>query len=100
MMTLVTTMEPIDWQDHLFAAYARDAEAIIKRVFAGGIDRPFVERILELLRTYTEIPDVGIKRQDADEAIVRMVHTAIGYIPHFTRWGVLTELLPKLIAMT
>ncbi|MEZ4866768.1 MAG: hypothetical protein R3C14_35940 [Caldilineaceae bacterium] len=84
------------WRHHLQVRYQHDAGRAIARALRGDNDPVFIERLLELLRTYSEIPHVGEAPQAADESILHLAHVIAARLIRLGYWHQLNQLWPKL----
>ncbi len=90
---------PAFWRQQLNAAYRHDAQCALAQVSSSAIDAQFIERILELLRTYVEIPGVAEEPQPADGAMLQLAQMAAGHIAHMGYWRQMNYLWPKLCTL-
>jgi len=89
-------IEAAGWRTHLQQHYRHDAASAIQYTLTNEPDRIFIERVLELLRTYVEVPNVGLQPQPADEEMLRLAQLTAAPM---RRMGYLQEmnyLWPKL----
>ncbi len=84
------------WRARLLEHYARDARQAMKSVRVGSIEPALLERIIELLRTYTEVPGVAERPQVADLPMLQLAHLVAGYIVDLGYWQQMNALWPKL----
>lgn len=84
------------WRQYLLEQYQHDAECAITRALGGEPDQRFIERLLELFRTYIETPGVGESPQLADASILRLAHIVAGRIVRMGYWRQMDYLWPKL----
>lgn len=86
----------IDWAQHQFDGYIADSQRAFQQLVKGDTSEFVVERALDLLRTYLNIPIYVHPPQKANETIVRLawaLHTSVhirGY------WDEICILWPKI----
>lgn len=88
--------EEINWHDHALEQYRRDAEQAIDWARGNVPDRVLIARVLELLRTYVEVPGVGERPQFADEQMLSLALHTIGRIRRMGYWREMNDLWPQL----
>ncbi len=80
------TAEELEWRTHLQLQYRHDAERAVAYMLAGNRGQSFIERLLELLRTYVETPGVGDSPQLADDCILQAAYLAGEYFVELGYW--------------
>ncbi|HRW08586.1 MAG TPA: tetratricopeptide repeat protein [Caldilineaceae bacterium] len=88
--------EVMHWRRHLLQAYQDDALRAIAYFKANSVDQIFIERVLELLRTYVELPGAGQQPLPADDTILQLAHLVAGQVFQMGYWRQMRVLWPKL----
>lgn len=90
------TPEQLAWHRHMLNGYRQDAEQAMPRALSGDPDPIFIGRVLELLRTYVEVPTVGEVAQPTDRPLLDLAHVVAGRVVRLGYWQQMSYLWPKL----